>query len=327
MNPNLFTPIYFSKPKHKIDHSSKVLFLGSCFADNIGNKFHQLKFPVIHNPFGVIYNPFSLANSLEILMNQIVFEETDLGYYNELWYSFYHHSSFSSPDKNDCLEKINRNMQESIKFLREVDYIFLTFGTAWIYKHIETKQVVNNCHKIPSNQFERIFLNPNQIANRFEEIIKQLKSIRENISIVFTISPIRHLKDGAIENQRSKASLILAVKEIESCFENVSYFPAYEIFMDELRDYRFYDSDMAHPSPQGIDYIWNTFSDTYFDENTKNLIKRINALIQGINHRPRFPKTKAYKLFVENLKTKAEQIKSEYPGINFTNEINQLLSN
>ncbi len=321
--PQLQTFVDIPSPKVSIEHSHNILLLGSCFSTNIGKKLEALKFRAKTNPFGVIYNPASIAQSINILLKRNSFEAEDLNFNNGLWFSYYHHSSFSNVDKQTCLDEINKSLQTTKEHLLKSDYLFLTLGTAWAYRSKETSRIVANCHKIPAKEFDRVYLNPDEIYNTLSSSYKSLFEANRDIKIVLTVSPIRHWKDGAIENMRSKSSLILAIKELEKNLPNIYYFPVYEIFMDELRDYRFYASDMLHPSEFSIEYIWERFIDTFFNNKTTELVKEIEKLIKLFRHKPMNTEGENYKKFLENLKSKVSRIQSKHAFLDFSEELNK----
>ena len=317
----------FIIPEHlnKIDYQSKVISLGSCFSENIGEKLTYYKFPVLINPFGILYNPESIANSLDFLQSQKSFNESDLFEHNGVWNSFYHHSRFSNTDKSICLNQINKSLKKASETLAEANFLLITFGTSWVYQLKSSGNIVSNCHKIPTKQFKRFKLSVAEITKRYKTIIKTLQSNNPNLKIVFTVSPVRHLKDSAEQNQLSKATLIMAVHELVEIFENVSYFPSYEIMMDDLRDYRFYNEDMVHPSPTAVNYIWDKFQESYINTDSQKLMTEVDKINQALNHRPFQPDSDSHKKFLESTLSKIEKFKNGNSNIDFTNEKKMLL--
>jgi len=307
----LKTTVEIQKFEKKISHADKIMFIGSCFTENIGNKLLESLFKVDVNPFGVLYNPTSIKKSLEILIEGKKFTGSDLKFYNNLWFSYFHHSKFSHKDKDICLQNINNQLEISSNFIREAKYLFITFGTAWVYKLATTQQTVSNCHKVPAPEFTRELLNIENIVKKYNKIILLLKEINPDLQIIFTLSPVRHLKDGAVENQRSKAILHLSISQLVDSFENCYYFPSYEIMMDELRDYRFYKSDMTHINDIGIEYIWKKFEATFFTQKTLQKIKEAQKLVRNLNHKPKDPDLEEYKNFKEQ---NLEKIKRFFIG-------------
>jgi hypothetical protein len=297
----------------KIGYTDQILSLGSCFAENIGRKLAGSCFDVDINPFGVLYNPTSIANSIEILLDEKVFDVSDLFENKELWQSFSHSSLFSDTTVDDCLEKINHRLTQAYQRMNQVNVLLITFGTAWVFEERKSGRVVSNCHKLPTADFVRRRLTVSEIVQLYSQIISRLQSNNPALKIIFTVSPIRHFKDGAHENNLSKSTLLLAVNELQNNHEKVHYFPAYEIMMDELRDYRFYASDMCHPSEQAVDYIWERFGETFFSASTVALKERVNQLIRNLSHRPLHPHTVEYSLFKEAVASQKSRLLEEYP--------------
>jgi hypothetical protein len=308
------TEIDLQPSSFRISHKSKILINGSCFADNIGQKLSELRFKIKINPFGVVYNPLSLLNGLGILLDGEEFTEEDLSFYNELWFSWDHHSSFSNPSKEICLGKINGETRNSAKHLKKTDFLIITFGTSWAYRLKKTGEIVSNCHKVPEKEFDRIFLNPQDIVNSWKVFIPELLMKNPGMKIIFTVSPVRHWKDGAHGNQLSKSSLLLAINDLCHIFPGFTeYFPSYEILLDDLRDYRFYDDDLFHPNTQAVNYIWSIFSNVYFDTKTLEINRELEKLNQSMNHRAYNKDTEAYLKFTEKLNKKTKELSEKYP--------------
>jgi len=302
---------------YKIGYETPVLFLGSCFTENIGNKMLELKFPTLVNPFGVQYNPSSVRTSLEILLDKRDFNEDDLHFYNNQWLSFYHDTEFSNSDKEACLNNINNSVNAARKRLQNASYLIITFGTAWAYQYRETGNIVSNCHKIPAKEFDRVRLSVEDIFVQWAKLLNRIEDLNPDLKVIFTVSPVRHWKDGAVQNQLSKSTLILAINQIIKIFDNVEYFPAYEIMMDDLRDYRFYADDMLHPSKVAVDYIWDYFTKTYFEAQTTSLIKEVKKLVVAENHRPFNKDSDDYKIFLENIQNTKKALVSKHPFLKF----------
>lgn len=287
--------------------AKKNMFLGSCFTENIGNRMSALKYKADINPFGILYNPVSVANGLRILLEEKLFNSYDLIEADGLWHSFFHHGRFSSPNKEETIDSINIRIKSSAEFLKTADFLFITFGTAWVYKYKKTGQTVSNCHKIPASEFERVRLSVDEIILEYKELLAEIKKINPSVQVIFTVSPIRHWKDGAIENQRSKAILLLAIdsliRELGQDFCN--YFPAYEIVMDELRDYRFYAPDMLHISEVAIDYIWEKFEKSLIDNESRHIAKNVVKIVKAANHKPLHGDTNEYYRFLVKMHEKA----------------------
>ncbi len=312
---NFRTTLDIKESKFKINYKSDILFIGSCFSDNIGRKIKLAQFNTVLNPFGVLYNPVSVKNSLEILMNRDLFNDTDIHNYNDLYYSYYHHSSFSGPDKLEVINNINSAIEIGHESLKSSDILFITFGTARVYELKETGNVVSNCHKQPAKFFNNRLLSVDSIVKDYAIFINNLKRFNPNVNIVFTVSPVRHWKDGAVGNQISKSTLILAVSRLVEEFGNVSYFPSYEVVMDDLRDYRFYADDMLHPSEFAVNYIWELFSDRYFTKKTRQDIESVHKIVKASEHRPFNPNTHQHQKFLSKSLSKADELENEL-GVN-----------
>lgn len=318
------TEVEVEPSKYKINHKTPVMFLGSCFADNIGAMLVEKKFPVCINPFGVIYNPMSVKQSLDILLNKKKFQKDDLYQFNNRWISFYHHSRFSSPDLNKTLEKINSGIEKGADLLKMTNFLFITFGTAWVYEWKETGKVVSNCHKIPAREFNRRMLKPEEILEAWGEIIEKLKTQLPGLKIIFTVSPVRHWKDGAEGNMVSKSVLLYAIHLLRKKFPDTDYFPSYEIMMDDLRDYRFYSEDMLHLNTTAVNYIWKKFDQRFFDDETRNILKKVDEINRAVAHKPFRPGSEDHLAFVEKTLQKIRQVESTFPSMDFSKEKQQL---
>jgi hypothetical protein len=297
----------------KMNYHSKSIFFGSCFTENIGIYLKERRFNAIINPFGIIYNPLSISNSIRFLSNNRVFDEKYLNLYNELWFSFYHHGRFSDTDQKKCLEKINTSINEASELIRHADFLFLTFGTAFIYTHKETNEVVANCHKFPSETFTKSLLNPKKIVEEYTSTFDHLLKINPGLKIIFTVSPVRHLKDGAVENQLSKSILFVAIHEIIKKISNCFYFPAYELIMDDLRDYRFYAEDMTHLNATATEYIRLKLRQSMIAEDAQEIMDEMQKLLQAKNHKPFNTDTASYKHFKQNCLKQTIVLKEQYP--------------
>lgn len=323
---NFRTKIKIEQPGFDINHQTRLMSLGSCFSNNIGDKLSENKFQNNTNPFGVLYNPASISAVLKRILSAKTFAKDELVEYDNLFQSFMHHSSFSSTNEEECLNKINNAFSDAVQSLQRTNIFLITFGTAYIYRLKSNGEVVANCHKFPARTFNRQRLTVDEIVQEWEELIKELQKVNPHMKIIFTVSPIRHWKDGAHENQISKSILHLSIDELQRKFDKqVYYFPAYEILIDELRDYRFYDIDMMHPASVAIEYIWTKFSETYFDTNTTGIIKQCQQIIRAVNHRPHNIHNEKYITFVKDTINQIKQLQSKHPSINFDYEINSLL--
>ena len=313
---NLQTKIPLLPLANPIDYSSRVLLLGSCFAENLSGKLDYYKLQHISNPFGILFHPEVLANFFDDVANKRIYSKKDLVYSQERWHSFRAHSALSDIDPQKVIDNLNSAILMTSAYLKSTTHVFITLGTAWGYRSKMTENIVANCHKIPQNNFKK------ELAS-VAEIILSLRNIVDVIgrfsraSIVFTVSPVRHLKDGFVENQRSKAHLITAVHEMVQTAEKARYFPAYELMMDELRDYRFYDRDMLHPSATAIDYIWERFVESSLSPQAQKYAQQIAEIQKGLGHRPFNPKSEQHEKFIFALNQKIDLLKQEIPHVQF----------
>ncbi len=281
---NFRTEIQLPPAPFKLTYKDQVAFIGSCFSENISSRLSDLKMKVNCNPFGIVFNSISIQKNLLRLIEKRNYTSPEL-FKGSQFYSFDHHSSFSDFDVENCLRKINQSMEEGHAFLKQSKVLFITLGSAYAYWYKERNEVVANCHKLPQSVFQKKLSKVEEIVNGFSELIMQLQFFNPELKIVFTVSPVRHLKDGMIENQRSKAILLESVHQIVEAFNNVNYFPAYEIAMDDLRDYRFYGKDMLHLNEVGIDYVFQKFSELYFELDTLQIMHEVQSHNKFMNHR------------------------------------------
>jgi len=268
----------------QISYQDFILLLGSCFSDNIGSFLTNNRFHVLSNPFGALFNPVSIANAIKMAINPALFTEDYRYFFDNHWVSFAHHGSFSHPNENQFNKQIDEQFSLTKTFLEKANFLFITFGTAYCYRFLERDLVVANCHKIPNTKFKKLRLHINEIVELYKGIISILQSLNPSIHIVFTVSPVRHLGDGFHENQLSKAILHLAVEQLIN-EKKVFYFPAYEILMDDLRDYRFYAEDLCHTGENAVHYIEEIFEESFFSQETKEKLKIIEKENKFLNHR------------------------------------------
>ena len=301
------TKIEIAPLEKRINYSDKLLFMGSCFAAEIGTKLKSLKFDILMNPFGVLYNPASIALSFDRLENGRPFEAEELIKSGDIYKSFMHGSEFAAMSEEDFLEKNNTILAEASAHFKESVWISVSLGTSRVYKEKSSGKVVSNCHKLPSAYFCREVLSVDEIEASLSSIIERYPEKYW----IFTVSPIRHWTDGAHGNQLSKARLLLAVESLSERYGNVHYFPAYELMMDELRDYRFYADDMLHPSSLAIEYIWDRFKNFAIDSGCSSRMQKIAALNLMYNHRPIFSESKEYRLFLEKIKELEMEIEND----------------
>ena len=314
---NFTTKIPIQKSNLPIDYASKIVLLGSCFAENMGEKFEYFKFQTAINPFGIIFNLVSLCRIIERSVQKNYFTENDIFFHNELWHCFDVHSELSNSDKDAFLESLNDLINSTNKQLNDSTHIIITLGTSWVYRNIETNEIVANCHKVPQKQFTKELLSIETIVQSLESILFHVSILNPNCNFIFTVSPVRHIKDGFVENTLSKAHLITGIHNLKLETRNSQYFPAYEIMMDELRDYRFYTEDMLHPNQTAIDYIWIKFFENYISESVFGLMKEICSIQKGLQHRPFNPNTESHQKFLNQLDLKIKTIKNQYPFIKF----------
>jgi hypothetical protein len=318
-NNSFRTEIQKQETEYCITHKNPVMLIGSCFAENMGEKLIEYKFITDINPFGILFNPASIVQGLNILTDTFLFTENDLHFYNNEWISFFHHGKFSHPDKQTCLDTINNRLIYSRDFLTKANFLILTLGSTTIYKY--KGNIVANCHKFPQKEFQQSTLDFNDIVSTLVNSIEKIKAINQDIRIIFTVSPVRYIKNNMIENTLSKAQLIVAVHELMRLVKNTYYFPAFEIMMDDLRDYRFYNNDMIHPSQVAIDYIWKIFSETFFDKSTLKINDAIKDILLAVNHRIKNHSSEESHRFKEMQVEKIKQIQTLYPHILFIEEL------
>lgn len=308
----------------KMGYQDPVLMLGSCFTEHIGHRLRAHKFPLVVNPFGVIYNPVSVLNSLENIIVNRRYTNHELEKNDGLWISFDHHGRFSHPDADQAISMINKELASAHMLLPASRFLFITFGTAWAYRRKKDGKIVANCHKRPSCEFDRLLLDAPGITGLWKAMLARLQKNHPGLKIIFTVSPVRHLKDGATGNQLSKARLICAIHELVAEHENTGYFPAYELMMDELRDYRFYADDMVHPSTLAQEHIFNRFCESYMENGTRDVMKKVDEIVKATNHRVMFPGSEGHKKYVQSIRRKINQLENEQPHLDFSAERKQL---
>ena len=301
------TPVNI-KPNKSINHNSRIVMLGSCFAENIGKKLIECGFNVVMNPMGILYNPISIHKALERIIEGREFTTDELFYHNGLWASFMHHGSFSHSDKSEALKIMNERLLEAHHQLKNATHLIITFGSSEVYEH--NGQVVANCHKLPARHFTHRLLSTNEITTPYYSLFPAPYSLLP----IFTISPVRYLGEGAHHGQINKATLLLATDQI--CRETgADYFPSYEIMMDELRDYRYYATDMIHPSDMAIDYIFERFTETYLTDEAIRTAEEIKKIKKSLSHRPLHPDSEEYQKFKKKLSQQIDMITEKYPNI------------
>ena len=320
----LRTEINIHKQELSIHHQKHILLTGSCFSENIGEKLKDYKFSALINPMGISYNPISLHQLLSLDSQQLDENFNLIESNNEIYFHYNFHSKFNSLSAQEFKEKIKEAYRIQSDYLNKKPILIITYGTAWVYELKSNKQVTNNCHKQAASLFNKRLLSKEEIIDSWESLNKKLeKSYRHKFNFIFTISPVRHIKDGFIENQLSKSTLNLAIHQICSNNKNCSYFPSYEIMMDDLRDYRFYKDDLLHPTSMAIDYIWELFSKAYFSKQTQDYNQKIKQINQSLQHRPFNLNSAIHQRFIKKLKTQIEHF-SAISKINFDKELEKL---
>lgn len=305
---------------HQIDYNSTIVSLGSCFAVNMSEKLDYFKFQNNCNPFGILFHPLAIQKLINFAVSGKRFAESDIFYHNEHWHCFDAHSDLSNSNKETLLESLNEILIFTSKQLREASHIIITYGTSWVYRNIENDAIVANCHKVPQKQFKKELLSVNEIQESIANILKLIHSVNPNCNVIFTVSPVRHVKDGFVENQWSKANLISAIHDTlntEHYKLNTQYFPSYEIMMDELRDYRFYAEDMLHPNQVAIDYIWKRFKETTISETAFSTMDAVETVQKSLQHRAFNPNSESHQKFEAKLKLKITKLLGEYPFMKF----------
>lgn len=313
--PTLTTPINY---KHKL------MLVGSCFTEHIGNKLEELKFSVLQNPNGILFDPASIANSLVSYIQNKQYNEEDLFYFNEVWQSWQHHSRFTGTDKKKVLENINHSQRQAHEFLKKANWLIITPGTSFSYRLTPESNGsggVANCHRAPHAWFYKHLMTIEEINSALDNCLHQLFRFNESLQIIFTVSPVRHIRDGVIENNRSKARLLEVVHNLVNKFDRLHYFPAYELMIDVLRDYRFYDVDLVHPNYQGTQFVLEKFMQHCVDESSRNLSEDILKLVIARRHKAFQPETATHKKFLQSHLEKARAMQKQYPFLDLQQEI------
>jgi hypothetical protein len=315
------------KPTELIAHWHKLLLIGSCFTENIGEKLDKYKFTTLQNPNGILFNPVSVAEALTDYIEDNQLTERDLFYYNEAWHSWKHHSRYSGVTPEEALRKINTSTSKAHSFLQEAHYVFITLGSAWVYTLAEKASnakpgaIAANNHKAPADWFNRRLLTTEEVLRVLDNIIHRLFLFNQKINIIFTISPVRHVREGVVENNRSKAVLIQAVHHLVNKFDKLYYFPAYELVIDDLRDYRFYAEDLVHPNYFATQYVWEKFTESCMSEQTRSLMDEIHSINLACHHKAFNPASEQHKKFLASFGKKTKNLQENYPYLNFDKEL------
>lgn len=318
------TEVIPDKAPWQLSHADRLLSVGSCFSENIGKKFKDYKFQININPFGQQYNPYSIAKALQRLLNPVPYTETDLVHHDELYHSFDHHGSYSRSTAAETLEVINSNLLQAANDLQKANVLFLTFGTSHVFELKEGGRVVSNCHKLSGNYFTKRLMEPAEIVGVLNQALQPLLAVNPGIKIILTISPVRYFAFGHHENTVSKAHLFAAIHTLQQQHPGWYYFPAYELVMDDLRDYRFFAEDMLHPNYQATDYVWEKLRDTMLAPQALAIMKQTDELLLAARHRPRNPYSDAHRKFVEKNLEKMNLLEQQH-GLVFEEERKQLL--
>ncbi|UOB18558.1 GSCFA domain-containing protein [Abyssalbus ytuae] len=316
----LQTIVPLNKEENQISYQSELLLIGSCFVLNMGSKFEYYKFKSVVNPFGIIFNPNAIDILVERAVNNKKFEEKDIFFFNERWHCYEVHSDLSDVSKENLLHNLNQALDLLSYRLKKSTHIIITLGTSWVYRLNETGKLVANCHKVPQNNFTKHLLSTEEITENLENILNNVKNINNRAEVIFTVSPVRHLKDGFTENQASKSHLITALHEIlnrKSGNINLTYFPSYEIMIDELRDYRFYKEDMVHPNSLAVNYIWEKFKAVWISESDFSTMEEVASIQKSLTHKPFNPESDQHKKFLKSLSEKIMYLQLKYPFIKF----------
>jgi len=312
----LQTQIPLAPEEPQIDYQSRMLLLGSCFAENIGAKLAYYKFEMLQNPFGILFHPRAVEKLVTRAVQGKEYTGSEIFHRDDRWHCFDTHSDLSDPSKEGLLQKLNDCLEQTADEIRKSTHILITLGTAWVYKHLGTDIHVANCHKVPQKEFSKDLLSPGMISGSASNMVRAIRSVNRGATLIFTVSPVRHLKDGFIENQRSKAHLVTALHAIIQ-EEQIAYFPAYELMLDELRDYRFYGADMVHPNALAIAYIWERFASVWISEEAVPVMEEVAAIQKGLQHRPFYEHSEQHQKFLGSLREKMMYLQKEYPFMEF----------
>ncbi|AEV97902.1 GSCFA domain-containing protein [Niastella koreensis] len=332
---DLTIPIQISTLSNPINYQDNILLMGSCFTEHIGDKLDELKFSVLQNPNGILFDPASVVSSLVSYIQNKQYQTEELFYYNEVWQSWQHHSRFSKTDLQECLRGINESQQEAHNFLKTANWLIITLGTSFSYRLTEqvpapfrrgaVRGGVANNHRMPAGWFNKHMLTIEETTTMLDNCLHQLFQFNPNIKVIFTVSPVRHIRDGVIDNNRSKARLIEVVHHLVNKFDKLYYFPAYELVIDVLRDYRFYDIDMVHPNYQATSFVLDKFMRHFVDEKAQQLAEEIKKIVIARKHKPFQPSTEAHKKFLKAHLEKAQELQKKYPFLNLDEDIRYFL--
>jgi len=315
------TEINILPSQGQIKENDRFLTIGSCFADQMAHFLTNAKFSVVNNPSGICYNPISIANTIDMVFEKQSISSAELIQNEDIFCHFDFHSDYSATAESTALLKMNQSIKEANQNIKEFDVLIITLGTAWAYRHIEQNRIVSNCHKFPASDFERILLDQSEMANELGSSIEKLINENPKLKLIVTVSPIRHTKDGLSNNQLSKSKLVLLAHQLCHKFDQAMYFPSFEIMIDDLRDYRYYERDLIHPNAQALDYINNLFVNHFMEHECKEFVARMQQLNRDLNHRLLHPSSNGSKKFVQQTKKKIKELQLSYPKLNFDEEL------
>lgn len=301
-----------------MDHHSSIFLIGSCFVENIGHKLDWFRFRNLQNPTGILFHPHVIGKFLYRVAEKRNYTAEDIFEFQGRWQSYEAHSRVSGATMEECLLRLNSGLEKAEKFLSAATHVVVTLGTAWYYRHLATGSVVANCHKVPQKEFKKQLSSVKELQDDLQFCMKNIRRINPDCSVIFTVSPVRHIKDGVVENSLGKAQLLTAVHQIVRQNSYNFYFPAYEIMMDELRDYRFYSQDMIHPSNMAIEYIWNRFTDAWLAPESSGILREIDSIQKARHHRLPEELSGRHKKFLTKLQLKIEEIQKKHPEISFS---------
>ena len=310
------TELDIPKEKNTINYNSKIVLFGSCFTENIEKHLNYFKFKNTSNSHGILFNPKSIEKAVHDCIFNKEYKQNDLNYFDDIWFSFNHHTKFSSTYLAKILKQINEDITNTHNAILTASHVLITLGTSWVYRNKESENLVANCHKIPQGNFKKEILSIDEITEILNQIISLIQEVNKKTTIIFTVSPVRHLKDGFVENAQSKASLHTAIHQVIDN-ENTFYFPSYEIMMDDLRDYRFYKNDLLHPNKFAMAYIWEKFKNSWIDEKMYYLMKEIDSIQKSLHHKPFREKSEKHQQFLKKLDSKIQAISNKIPYIEF----------
>lgn len=321
------TEVSLPKVSRQLSYRKNILMVGSCFTENIGNSLSQHLFPVVTNPCGILYNPASIADCISYLGGEKKIRESDLFQANGLWNHFSFHSRFSHPDKETALEMMTSSVASASQSFNSASHLFLTFGTSWVYREKETGEIAGNCHKLPANRFTRERLSVEAMTAQWVGLLKTLFEVYPDLCVVLTVSPVRHMKDGSYENQVSKSALFLLIDQLKTRFNTgqLDYFPSYDLVMDELRDYRFYDNDMLHLSEAGTAFVQEKFNSAFLDHESKEIHVALAKIIKALDHKPFQVENPIYLNFLSALEEEIQRLEKAYPFVSFEKFINNII--